>query len=177
MQGFQTFLNNEEYYILIEMGYKVPLFVDSRDLPKVEECLLKAGFQHIIILQEQKENQVFGMARFATYIDWLSQGYGPTKAREMTQCQVHVRGFSDGKIEAELELDRQDIRHPFSPRVSHHLIIECILYLNGIHYRKGTPKGPLDPVKELEKFPKEERVEWIPIVFQLLEAIFIDDQK
>jgi len=159
------------------MGSKVPLFIDSRDLPKVEECLKKAGFYYIILLQEQKENQVFGMAREATYIDWLCQGYGPTKAKEMSLCQVHVRGFSDGKIEAELELDRFDARHAISPRVSHHLLIEFILSFNGIHYRRGTPLGPLDPVKELEKFPKEERVEWIPIVIQLLESIFGDDQK
>ena len=159
------------------MGNKVPLFIDSRDLPKVEECLKKAGFNYIIILQEQKENQVFGMARFATYIDWLCQGYGPTKAKEMPSCQIHVRGFSDGKIDAELELDRYDARHTISPRVSHHLLIEFILSFNGIHYRKGTPTGPLDPVKELEKFPKEERVDWFPIALKILEAIFSDNQK
>jgi len=159
------------------MGSKVPLFIDSRDLSKVEECLLKAGFHHIIILQKQKGNQVFGMARLATYIDWLCQGYGPSKAKEMSSCQVHVRGFSDGKIEAELELDRFDARHTISPRVSHHLLFEFILSLNGIHYRKGTPEGPLDPIKEIEKFPKEERIDWIPIVIKLLEAIFSDDQK
>lgn len=155
------------------MGNKVPLFIDPIDIPKIEENLCKYGFYHFV-LQEQKEDQKFGLVREATYGDWLIQGYLPKKASEMSSCQIHVRIFNDGKIESEMEISRFDARHIYSPRVSHHMLIELILALSGIHYRRGKPSGPLDPVRDLEKFPKEERIEWLPMVLKAIEDMFTD---
>ena len=157
------------------MGNKVPLYINIEDIPKAEENLQKYGFYHFA-LQEQKEDQKYGLVREATYGDWMIQGYFPKEASEMSPCQIHVRIFNDGKIESEIEISRFDARHIYSPRVSHHLLIELILALSGIHYRRGNPSGPLDPVRELENFPKEERIEWLPLVLKAIEAMFADNQ-
>ena len=155
------------------MGYKIPIFINQQDISKAVEILKKSGF-YDFVLQEVKEDQIIGLVREANYLDWLIHGYGTKKAKEMSECQVHVRLFNDGRIESELEISRFDLRHLYGPRVSHHFMIELILAFNGIHYNKGSPGGPLDPVKTLEQFPKQEKIDWMT---KLIEFIINSNQS
>ncbi len=66
---------------------------DTPWLERVKQALLAEGFEDTI-LQIVKEGQVFGLVRGISSI-W----------------EMHVRGFEDGHLEAEIEISREYIEH------------------------------------------------------------------
>ena len=121
-------------------------------LQSVKEILIQEGFSGTI-LQTIKPEQVFGLVRKQDNI-W----------------EMHIRGFTDGRLESEIEIARDYFEH-----------------LNDKHRRDATPelmqildahqipyqsKGGL-PQMEVTFYPPEKLTPWKPIVTLIAVSVFL----
>jgi len=141
------------------MGNLVPIYVDVNDLPKIRDILLEVGF-HDILLQTWKEEQMWGLAKDITQDELLKITSNLPGIGNFPDLQYHIRAYSNGKLEAEIEIHRFDLRHLWSSRPSAHNQLASILYNSNIHFRMGSPDGPLDSFESFKDFPKNEAIDW-----------------
>lgn len=121
-------------------------------LQSIKEILIQEGFSSTI-LQTIKPGQVFGLVRKQDNI-W----------------EMHIRGFTDGRLESEIEIARDYFEH-----------------LNDNHRRDATPeliqildshqvpyqsKGSL-PQMEVTFYPPEKLTPWKPMVILISVAVFL----
>jgi len=66
------------------------------DLNYVKQVLMREGFYDPGFLQWKKEGQVFGLVK-----------------RISKEFEVHVRGYDDNTLDAEIEISRDYLQHPF----------------------------------------------------------------
>lgn len=111
----------------------------------VEEALEAEGFSDPGILQNYKDGQVFGVVKD------LDETW-----------QMHVRGYKDGSLEAEIEISRWHLEHlqdsPLIRRSAHQELGE-ILHLHGIYYTTNSTF----PYQEETPQPPAAVTDWRPI--------------
>jgi len=73
------------------MKGKIRVFAD---MDHVKQILLQEGFHDVGILQKRKEGQIFGLAK-------------PLDEN----LEIHVRGYDDNTLDAEIELSREFLEH------------------------------------------------------------------
>jgi len=96
------------------------------DLNVIKKILLREGFYDPRILQTWKKGQVFGLVK-----------------RLNDLIEVHVRGYKDNTLDAEVELSREYLEHPYEVKPFYGLLIN-ILRRYGIPFRIISPIPP-DP--------------------------------
>lgn len=112
-------------------------------LQAVKEVLIQEGFQGTI-LQTMKPGQVFGLVRKLDNV-W----------------EMHVRGFSDGLLESEIEISRDYLEH-FNQRYRRDATSELMEILEAYQI-PCTITGSL-PQMTVELYPPKKLTPWKPIV-------------
>lgn len=121
-------------------------------LRRVKETLIQEGFSDTT-LQTIKPGQVFGLIRKLDNV-W----------------EMHVRGFSDGRLESEIEISRDYFEHlNVNYRRAATLELMQILDAYQIPYQS---KGSL-PQMEVTLLPPEQLTPWKPIVTIIALAVFL----
>jgi len=156
------------------MGNLVPIYVSVNDLPKVRNLLLGIGFKDII-LQTWKDDQIWGVARDVSKEELYNKLGNPYLIDDLPDLQCHIRAYSNGRLESEIEIHRDDLRHLVSPTPSHHEALAFLLTREGISYHYGNVVVPMDAFDSLIQFPKNEKIEWKPYaaLFGILSMLFI----
>lgn len=111
-------------------------------LEQVKEALLAEGFKHTL-LQVWKPRQVFGFVKDIRNV-W----------------QMHVRGFEDGHLEAEIEISRFFLEHPNTSQPATKELCE-ILDQYQIPYT--FVERPMAPIQSKTEAPGT-LTDWRPIV-------------
>jgi hypothetical protein len=112
------------------------------DLATIKEILLREGFYDPGILQARKEGQVFGLAK---------------PSGEM--LEVHIRGYVDNTLDAEIELSREYLEHPYD-------VQPFYSYLTNILEKYNIPYEivkPIPPDPQYLRVPKNP-IKWKPLV-------------
>ena len=157
------------------MGKLIPIYVNVNDLPKVREVLFRIGFRDIIILQTWKENQIWGVARDVSKEELFNILGNPYLIDNLTDLQCHIRAYSDGRLESEIEIHRNDLRHLVSPTPSNHEALALLLSREGISHHFSNAAAPMDSIERLLHFPKNEKIEWKPYaaLFGIISMLFL----
>lgn len=113
------------------------------DLNVIKELLLQEGFYDPGILQCWKEGQVFGLVKSLN--DFL---------------EIHVRGYRDDTLEAEVELSREYLEHPHEVRSFYGFLIEILRK----HQVPFTTVKPIPPDPNYISIPKN-LTRWKPLAF------------
>lgn len=112
------------------------------NLDIVKNVLLKEGFYDPGILQTWKKGQVFGLVKPLNKL-----------------IEVHVRGYKDGILDAEVELSREYLEHPYEVKPFYGFLIR-ILRKYRIPFKVIRPIPP-DP--KFIRIPKT-LTRWKPLV-------------
>jgi hypothetical protein len=113
------------------------------DLNIIKKLLLQEGFYDAGILQNWKEGQVFGLAKPLENL-----------------LEVHIRGYLDNTLDAEVELSREYLEHPYEVRPFYGYLINILGKYN-IPYKIIKPL-PRDP--QYVSVPKSP-TKWKPLIF------------
>jgi len=79
------------------------------DLTTIKKLLLEEGFYDTGILQSWKEGQVFGLAKPLENL-----------------LEVHIRGYLNNTLDAEVELSREYLGHPYEVRPFYGYLINIL---------------------------------------------------
>ena len=111
-------------------------------LPSLQNALKQRGFYDPGVLQLYKRGQAFGLVRRLDKI-----------------LEMHIRGFKDGLIEAEIEISRDYFEHlgPKSCR-SAQPELESILKEEGIFFTPSSPSGETERVEIPSKLTEWRKV-------------------
>ena len=115
----------------------------STDLTIIKKLLLQEGFYDAGILQGWKEGQVFGLAKPLENL-----------------LEVHIRGYLDNTLDAEVELSREYLEHPYEVRPFYGYLINI---LRKYHIPFEIIK-PLPPDPQYISVPKN-LTKWKPLIF------------
>jgi len=141
------------------MSNLIPIYVEISDLPRIQKILYEVGF-HDFALQTWKEKQIWGLAKDISQDELIQITGNLPGLGDFPDLQYHIRAYSDGRLEAEIEIHRFDLRHLWSCRPSAHNQIASILYRYNIQFRIGSPNGPEDSFESFRDFPKNEAIDW-----------------
>ncbi len=120
------------------MSGRIKIFAN---LDVIKKLLLQEGFYDPGILQTWKKGQVFG---FVKSLDDL--------------IEVHVRGYEDNTLDAEIELSREYLEHPYEVKPFYGFLID-ILKKHKIPFRIT---GLIPPDPKYISVP-ETRTRWKPL--------------
>ncbi|MFX1404615.1 MAG: hypothetical protein ACFE9D_09125 [Promethearchaeota archaeon] len=111
-------------------------------VPRLKGALKRRGFYDPGVLQLYKRGQAFGLVRRVDKI-----------------LEMHIRGFKDGLIEAEIEISRDYFEHlgPNSCR-SAQSELESILKEEGISFTSSSSSGETDRVEIPSKLTEWRKV-------------------
>jgi hypothetical protein len=129
--------------------------VQVEGLPQLERALRGCGF--IEPPQLVKERQVFGLSKELDDV-W----------------QLHIRGFEDGCLQAEVEVRWVYIEHASEPSRSGHPCLRDLLLMLGIPFREGdSPKSCLNSSLE----PPQTLTEWKTLGVESLAKFIVKDSS
>ena len=148
---------------MINLSNLIPLYINPKELSRIESIFQKIGFK-TIFLQEWKEKQVIGLAKDVTQEEIYILTNDKKAFKKYPRCQWHLRGYENGKLEMEIELHRNDLRHIWSTRPSAHEELAKILSGSGISYSKGSQDGSLDSFESLTNFHPDGEIDWKAIL-------------
>ena len=112
------------------------------NLEVIKGVILQEGFYDPVILQNLKDNQVFGLVKPLNDL-----------------VEVHVRGYKDNTLDAEVELSREYLEHPYDVRPFYGFLISILTKYN-VPFRIIRPLPP-DP--DFISIPKN-LTKWKPLV-------------
>jgi hypothetical protein len=115
----------------------------STELTIIKKLLLQEGFYDAGILQGWKEGQVFGLAKPLENL-----------------LEVHIRGYLDNTLDAEVELLREYLEHPYEVRPFYGYLINI---LRKYHIPFEIIK-PFSPDPQYISVPKN-LTKWKPLIF------------
>jgi hypothetical protein len=112
------------------------------DLTTIKKLLLQEGFYDPYILQNWKDGQVFGLVKSLDNF-----------------LEVHIRGYSDNTLDAEIELSREYLEHPCEVRPFYGYLINILRK----HNISCEVIKPLPPDPQYVLVPKSP-TKWKPLV-------------
>jgi hypothetical protein len=115
----------------------------STHLTVIKKLLLQEGFYDVGILQSWKEGQVFGLAKPLENL-----------------LEVHIRGYLDNTLDAEVELSREYLEHPYEVRPFYGYLINILRK----YYIPFEIIKPLPPDPQYISVPKN-LTKWEPLIF------------